>query len=71
MTKFDGAMSFRDCEAKGDSLLLVCLFLVFFLHQATHIGFKGHGPLTFNLLKMDSVHHVIMDNRLLFLFLFF
>lgn len=49
MTKFEGATSFRDCEAKGEALLLaVCLLVLG--HQDTRCGFKGHGPVTFNPL---------------------
>lgn len=46
MTKFEGAMSFRDCEAKGEFLLLVCLIWFVLLHQTTgtHFGFKCHKP---------------------------
>lgn len=33
MTKHEGAVSFRDCEAKGDALLVVCLLFVTLSHR--------------------------------------
>lgn len=33
MTKFEGAVSFRDCEAKGNALLVVCLLFVTLSHR--------------------------------------
>lgn len=37
MTKYEGAVSFRDCEAKGDTLLVVCLLFVALNHRPLQI----------------------------------